>query len=155
MSDLNIIDTAIRNGSFRVFTRLVEGSLVESRLRSESPFTVFAPTDMAFTGLPADTLKWLLEPQNESRLTEILWYHVVRGRLNCQQLRKITAARTEQGQELRIDLSQSILVNSARIILRDIDAFNGIVHGIDCLLIPSSGMRRQDRLPCMDYIGLR
>lgn len=135
-ADLNIIDTVIRRGTFTAFTRLVEGSLLERRLRSESPFTLFAPADMAFTGLPADTLKWLLEPKNEPRLTEILCYHVVRGRFDCKQLQRIKTTRTEQGEELKIDLRQTILIDSAKIIIRDIDATNGIIHGIDSLLMP-------------------
>ena len=136
--ELNIIDTVIRRGTFTAFIHLVEGSLLERRLRSESPFTLFAPADMAFSGLPADTLKWLLEPQNEYRLTDILWYHVVRGRFDCKQLKQIKTARTEQGQDLKIDLRQTLLVDSARIVIKDIDATNGIIHGIDSLLMPNA-----------------
>ena len=135
-ADLNIIDTAVRRGTFTVFTHLVEGTLLEKKLRSESPFTLFAPADMAFTALSAETLKWLLEPQNEYRLTEILRYHVIRGRFDCNQLEQIKTARTEQGQELKIDLRQDILIDSARVIIKDIDATNGIIHGIDSLLMP-------------------
>ena len=134
--DLNIVDTMIRRGTFRVFTQLVRGSRLEKRLRSESPFTLFAPLDFAFTGLPADTLKWLLEPQNEARLTEITCYHAIRGRLDCKQLKQIKTAPTEQGQDLRIDLRQTILIDSARIVLKDVAATNGIIHGIDSLLLP-------------------
>lgn len=133
---LNIMDTVITRGKFTVFTRLVEGSLLEKSLRSEFSFTLFAPADRAFTCLPADTLKWLLEPQNEQRLAAILRYHVVRGRFEIKQLERIRTARTEQGQELKIDLRQTLLVDSARIIVRDIDASNGIIHGIDSLLMP-------------------
>jgi len=135
---LNIIDTVIKRGTFTAFTRLVKGSSLEKTLRSESPFTLFAPADMAFNGLPTDTLKWLLEPQNEHLLTGILWYHVVRGRFDCKQLEQIKTARTEQGQDLKIDLHQNILVDSARIVIKDIDATNGIIHGIDSLLMPSA-----------------
>lgn len=133
---LNIMDTVITRGKFTVFTRLVEGSLLEKSLRSEFSFTLFAPADSAFTCLPADTLRWLLEPQNEQRLAAILRYHVVRGRFEIKQLERIRTARTEQGQELKIDLRQTLLVDSARIIVRDIDASNGIIHGIDSLLMP-------------------
>ena len=134
--DLNIIDTVSRHGTFTIFTRLVEGSLLEKRLRTEASFTVFAPADTAFTRLPTGTLKWLLEPQNEQRLADILRYHVVYGRLESRQLERIRRARTEQGQELKIDLRQTLLIDSARIIFRDIDATNGIIHGIDSLLVP-------------------
>ena len=133
---LNIMDTLIRRGRFTVFTRLVEGSLLEKSLRSGFYFTLFAPADSAFTTLPADTLKWLLEPQNERRLAAILRYHVVRGRLDSKQLERIRTARTEQGQELKIDLRQTLLIDSARIIVRDVFASNGIIHGIDSLLMP-------------------
>ena len=91
---LNIFDTLIRRGTFTVFTNLVEGSLLERRLRSESPFTLFVPLDIAFSGLSTVTLKWLLEPQNEHRLKEILCYHVVRGQFDCKKLRHIKTART-------------------------------------------------------------
>lgn len=137
-ADLNIIDTAVRRGTFSVFTHLVEGSSLEKKLRSEAPFTLFAPIDMAFNGLPAETLKWLLEPENDYRLTEILRYHVIRGRFDCKQLQQIKTARTEQGEELRIDLRQVILIDSARIVIKDIDATNGIIHGIDSLLMPGA-----------------
>ena len=136
VGDLNIIETVVRCGTFGVFTYLVKGSWLEGRLRSESPLTLFAPADMAFTGLPPETLNWLLEPQNEVRLSEILWYHVVRGRFDYRQLTQIKTARTEQGQELKIDLRQTILIDSARIVFKDIDATNGVIHGIDSLLMP-------------------
>jgi uncharacterized surface protein with fasciclin (FAS1) repeats len=135
-ADLNIIDTMISCRRFTVFTHLLEGSRLETMLKSESPFTLFAPADMAFTKLSAVTLDWLLEPQNEHRLAEILWYHIVRGRFNSKQLEQIKTAHTEQGQELKIDLRQTILVDSARIIIKDIDATNGVIHGIDSLLMP-------------------
>lgn len=135
-TDLNIIDTAIRHGTFSVFSRLLEGSLLEKKLRSESPFTLFAPADIAFTTLSRVTLLWLLEPQNEQRLVEILNYHVVGGRLGSKQLERCKILRTEQGQALKVDLRQTLLIDSARIILRDIDATNGVIHGIDSLLMP-------------------
>jgi uncharacterized surface protein with fasciclin (FAS1) repeats len=135
-SDLNIIDTAIQRGTFTAFSRLLEGSWLEKTLRSEASFTVFAPADIAFTRLSDVTLHWLLEPKNEPRLAEILCYHVVRGRLSCRQLEEMETVRTEQGQVLKIDLRQTILIDSARIILRDINATNGVIHGIDSLLMP-------------------
>lgn len=107
---LNIMDTVIRRGKFTVFSRLVEGSLLERSLRSEFSLTLFAPVDSAFTSLPADTLKWLLEPQNEQRLDAILRYHVVRSRLESKQLDRISTLRTEQGQELKIDFGQTLLM---------------------------------------------
>jgi uncharacterized surface protein with fasciclin (FAS1) repeats len=136
-TDLNIIDTAIQHSTFSVFSRLLEGSLIEQKLRSElSSFTLFAPANIAFTTLSTVTLQWLLEPENEQRLAEILRYHVVRGRLNIKQLEQLKTARTEQGQALKVDLRQTLLIDSARIIVRDIDATNGVIHGIDRLLMP-------------------
>jgi uncharacterized surface protein with fasciclin (FAS1) repeats len=136
--ELNIIDTAIKRGTFRVFTRLLQGSLLESRLRSEASFTLFAPTDIAFAKLSTVTLKWLLQPQNEDRLDEILRYHVVPGSLESAQLEQITTARSEQGQELRIELQQTLLIDSAKVIFKDIRATNGVIHGIEGLLMPAT-----------------
>ena len=137
-SDLNIIDTMIRHGTFTVFTHLVQGSLLENKLRTESSYTVFAPADTACSRVSPGTFKWLLEPQNVQRLADILRYHVVHGRLESRQLERIRTARTELGQELEIDLSQTLLIDSARIIVRDIEATNGIIHGIDSLLLPDA-----------------
>jgi uncharacterized surface protein with fasciclin (FAS1) repeats len=134
--DLNIIESMTTSGEFRVFTLLIKGSLFEMRLRSESPLTLFAPTDIAFIRLPTETIKWLLKSENQQKLEQILAYHVVRGRLDCKQLEQIETARTEQGQDLRIDLRQTLLIDSAKIVLRDIDATNGVIHGIDSLLVP-------------------
>jgi uncharacterized surface protein with fasciclin (FAS1) repeats len=94
--------------------------------------------DLAFTTLSGVTLPWLVEEQNESRLADIVNYHLVRGTLTSKQLEQIATAQTEQGQEIRIDVRDSILVDSAKVLRSDIYASNGIIHGIDSLLIPTA-----------------
>lgn len=135
-ANLNIVDAASRVGVFTRFISLLEGSVVEQKLRQGSSFTLFAPTDNAFKSFSPLTLNWLIEADNGRRLSEILSYHLVRGPISSKQLERMKSAKTELGQELQIDLFGNLLINSARLVLCDIEASNGFIHGISKLLIP-------------------
>ena len=137
-AERNIIETLTALDNFSLFSVLLDRSLLAQTLRSESGLTLFAPMDLAFTTLSGVTLPWLVEEQNESRLADIVNYHLVRGTLTSKQLEQIATAQTEQGQEIRIDVRDSILVDSAKVLRSDIYASNGIIHGIDSLLIPTA-----------------
>ena len=110
-------------------------------LKGPGPFTVFAPTNAAFTALPAGTLESLLRPENRARLTNILTYHVVPGMITSNELigQRLNVA-TLQGQSLRIDAMNklgTVRVNDARVIQADIIGSNGVIHVIDKVLIPA------------------
>ena len=77
----DIVDTAIAAGSFSTLVAAVQAAGLEDTLRSEGPFTVFAPTDDAFAALPEGTVDSLLLPENLDQLVSILTYHVVPGKL--------------------------------------------------------------------------
>jgi uncharacterized surface protein with fasciclin (FAS1) repeats len=80
MQSLNVIDTAIRNGIFQTFTRLLEGSPLEARLRSQESFTLFAPVDISFAYLPAETFDELLRAESQGILSDVLGYTWFRER---------------------------------------------------------------------------
>ena len=75
----DIVDVAISAGSFNTLVAAVQAAGLEETLRSEGPFTVFAPTDEAFAKLPAGTVENLLKPEQKDTLISILTYHVVPG----------------------------------------------------------------------------
>lgn len=128
----NIVETAISAGTFKTLvTALKAADLVEA-LQGKGPFTVFAPTDEAFSKLPAGTLKNLLKPENKARLTAILTYHVVPGKIH---LRKQTPA-TLEGRSVTIRTQGDFRINNADVIASDISASNGVIHVIDTVLIP-------------------
>jgi uncharacterized surface protein with fasciclin (FAS1) repeats len=130
----DIVDTAISAGSFTTLvTALQEAGLVET-LKGEGPFTVFAPNDEAFAKIPADQLTALLA--DKEKLTAVLTYHVVPGKVMAADVAGITSAKTLQGQEIRVDTSYGVKVDDAKVIKTDIGASNGVIHVIDTVLMP-------------------
>jgi transforming growth factor-beta-induced protein len=81
MEKMDIVDTAIADGRFTTLVAAVQAAGLVDTLKSEGPFTVFAPTDAAFAALPAGTLDSLLLPENKQQLTDILLYHVIAGKV--------------------------------------------------------------------------
>jgi uncharacterized surface protein with fasciclin (FAS1) repeats len=131
----NIIDIASSDPRFSTLTTaVIEAGLVEV-LSGEGPFTVFAPTDEAFSKLPNETLQAVLA--DKEQLTAILTYHVLSGKVMSEDVVKISSAETVQGGELKIEVvGNSVMVNNARVIITDIEASNGVIHVIDTVLIP-------------------
>jgi uncharacterized surface protein with fasciclin (FAS1) repeats len=136
MERLNVLDTAIRSGVFQTFTRLLEGSSLEQKLRSRDSFTLFAPVDIAFAYLSSEIFKQLLLAENQGVLANVLGYHAVPMRIMSQDLKGMRRAETVYGPELIIDGASELKVNGARVLHVDILACNGVIHGIDRLLMP-------------------
>ena len=136
MQKLNIIDTAVRTGTFQTFTRLMEGSPLEGRLRSQESFTLFAPVDISFAYLPPETFDRLLKAANQGILSDVLGYHVVPRKILSSELRDLRNAPTVYGVELTIDNAIELRVGGAKVLHVDIVAWNGVIHGIDQLLLP-------------------
>lgn len=107
MQRLNVIDTAIRTGVFQTFTRLLEGSELERRLRSAETITLFAPIDISFAYLPAETLVRLLRAENLGVLSDVLGYHAIPGKMMSADLGALPKAQTLAGLDLTIEAKQS------------------------------------------------
>lgn len=135
----DIVDTAVGAGSFTTLVAAVEAAGLVETLKGEGPFTVFAPTDAAFAALPAGTVEDLLKPENKDRLTAILTYHVVPGKVMSTDLSEGLTAATVQGAEVTITLEGGAKVNGANISTADIEATNGVIHVIDAVILPPEG----------------
>ena len=132
----DIVDTAVSAGSFKTLAAALQaGGLVEA-LKSEGPFTVFAPTDEAFAKLPKGTVESLLKPENKDKLVAILKYHVVPGKVTAAKVSKLDSAKTLNGQSVQIDCSKGVKINEANVIKADIHTTNGVIHVIDSVLLP-------------------
>ncbi len=130
----DIVDTAIAAGSFdTLVTALTEAQLVET-LKGEGPFTVFAPNDAAFAKIPQDQLAALLA--DKPKLTAVLTYHVVPGKLMAADVAGMSSAKTVEGQSLTIDTSDGVRVDGARVVKADIETSNGVIHVIDTVVMP-------------------
>jgi uncharacterized surface protein with fasciclin (FAS1) repeats len=133
----NILDTARAAGSFKTLTAALQAAGLADALKSQGPYTVFAPTDDAFNRLPAGTLESLLKPENKDKLKAILLYHVVSGEVGSSQVVKLSSAKTLAGKDLAISLENGeVMINHAKVVRPDVHASNGIIHVIDTVLIP-------------------
>lgn len=122
-------------GQFKTLAAaLREAGLVET-LKGKGLFTVFAPTDKAFAKLPKSTLDAVLK--DKKKLTAILTYHVVPGRVTAAQAKKLHSARTVNGKPVPIRAKNgAVWVGGAKVINADVHASNGVIHVIDTVLIP-------------------
>jgi uncharacterized surface protein with fasciclin (FAS1) repeats len=136
-ADKDIVDTALAAGSFQTLARALQAAGLVDTLKGKGPFTVFAPTDEAFAKLPAGTLESLLKPENKSKLTSILTYHVVAGKITASKVASMKAAKTVNGQDLTIATAGGgVTVDGARVLKTDIEASNGVIHVIDEVVLP-------------------
>ncbi|CAN5667702.1 fasciclin domain-containing protein [soil metagenome] len=134
----DIVDTALAAGNFSTLTAALGAAGLIKTLRGEGPFTVFAPTDDAFAKISAETLSELLQPENKEKLTAILTYHVVQGRVTSREVVNLNSATTVQGQTLKINAEGGVKINDANVIATDVQATNGVIHIIDSVLMPSA-----------------
>lgn len=130
----NIVETAVSAGSFKTLVTAVQAAGLVETLSGPGPFTVFAPTDEAFAKLPKETLDAVLA--DKEKLTAILTYHVVSGKVMASDVVNLKEATTVQGGKLSIDTSNGVKVGSANVVQTDIETSNGVIHVIDTVLIP-------------------
>jgi uncharacterized surface protein with fasciclin (FAS1) repeats len=131
----NIVETAVAAGSFKTLVAAVQAAGLVETLSGPGPFTVFAPTDEAFAKLPAGTVEALL--RDKPKLTAILTYHVVAGKVMAADVVKLKSAKTVQGQDVSIDATDGVKVNDAKVVKADIVCSNGVIHVIDKVILPS------------------
>lgn len=125
-------------GVFKTLLAAVGQAGLAEALSGEGPFTVFAPTDEAFSRLPQGTVESLLKPENKGKLVEILKYHVVAKKLDSGDVLASKSLETLSGKNITIQVSdRGPLVNDSLIVQVDIEASNGVIHVIDRVLIPS------------------
>lgn len=133
----DIVDVAAEAGAFTTLLAAAEAAGLVDVLRSEGPFTVFAPTDEAFAALPEGTVESLLE--NPDALRDILLYHVVPGKVMAADVVKLDRAETAQGSWVTISTyGETVRINDARVVTADVEASNGVIHVIDAVILPSA-----------------
>ena len=146
---LDIVETAASNPAFSTLVAAVKAAGLVETLSSEGPFTVFAPTNDAFSKLPEGTVASLLEPANLGTLTSILTYHVVAGKFDAAAVVAAIKANdgafevtTVQGGKLVASLDGANVMlkdengNMSTVVIADVAASNGIIHAIDSVVMP-------------------
>lgn len=138
----DIVDIAAGDSNFSTLVSLVKQAGLVETLKSEGPFTVFAPTNDAFAKLPKATVDAVVS--DKALLTNVLLYHVVPGKVTAHQvldaapLKAKTALKvnnTAQTLDVKV-MDGKVRINNATVIKTDIMAKNGIIHVIDSVLVP-------------------
>jgi len=146
----NIVENAVNSKDHTTLVAAVKAAGLVDTLEGSGPFTVFAPTNEAFAALPKGTVATLLKPENKDKLTAVLTYHVVPGRMTAADIaEKIDAMggkltlKTVEGDELTFERSGKSHINVidakgdvARITIADVMQSNGVIHVINKVLIP-------------------
>ena len=136
-ADKDIVDTAVAAGQFKTLAAALTAAGLVDTLKGPGPFTVFAPTDAAFAALPAGKVDTLLKPENKAKLTAILTYHVVAGKVMAVDVVKLKEAKTVNGKMLHVEVNGSnVMINDAKVTSADIVASNGVIHVIDSVVLP-------------------
>jgi transforming growth factor-beta-induced protein len=135
----SIVDIAVADGRFTTLVAALQAAGLAETLSGEGQFTVFAPTDDAFAALPEGTVESLLEDP-EGALRDILLYHVAEGAVPAETVVTLESATTLQGEPVSIAVidGEVVLNDSAKVIITDIEASNGIIHVIDAVILPPS-----------------
>jgi len=135
----DIVDTAIGAGQFETLVAAVKAAGLVETLKGTGPFTVFAPTDEAFAKLGKATLDDLLKPENKAKLSSILTYHVVAGKVLAEDVVKLTSAATVNGQRADVKVKdKTVMIDNAKVVKTDILCSNGVIHVIDTVILPVS-----------------
>jgi len=133
-SNKDIVDTAVAAGSFKTLAAALQAAGLVDTLKGAGPFTVFAPTDEAFAKIPKADLDALIA--DKAKLTKVLTYHVVPGKVMAADVMKLKEAKTVEGQMVRIDASNGVKINGANVVKADVEASNGVIHVIDSVILP-------------------
>ena len=134
----NIVETAVQSGKFNTLVAALKAAGLVNTLNGKGPFTVFAPSDTAFSKLPTGTVDGLLKPENKAKLVSILAYHVIPGKVMSGDIAgKKISVKTVQGSEISVDAMYGVKINDSNVVSADIAATNGVIHVIDKVLIPN------------------
>jgi uncharacterized surface protein with fasciclin (FAS1) repeats len=146
----DIIDNAVNSTDHTTLVAAVEAAGLVQILKGSGPFTVFAPTNAAFTLLPAGSVDTLLKPENRAALAKLLTYHVVAGKLSAKAIEAMISAgrgrvtfttvgggtltATKPGNEIVLTDAKG---GRSRVTTANVEQSNGVIHVVDRVLMPS------------------
>ena len=152
----DLVDTAIDSKQFPTLVSLVKQAGLVDVLKSDGPFTVFAPTEEAFRAVPKETLNKLAG--DKELLKKVLLYHVVPANVKAKDVVKLSGKSAEtalKGQKVtvKVDSKGVVMINTAKVIKTDIGASNGTIHVINKVLIPDLSEPEASASACSSCVG--
>ena len=136
-----ILEIAIADRNLSSLMKGLKAANLEETLNGIGPFTILAPVNLAFGNLnPPETFDNLVDQTNKnSRLSEILTFHVITGKKLVKDLRDGQKLPTVNGKEVGVTVKDGeVRINGAKILAKDRQGSNGVVHSIDAVYLPSS-----------------
>jgi uncharacterized surface protein with fasciclin (FAS1) repeats len=132
----NITQVVNEDKNMTTLKRSVIASGLDKVLSGTGPFTVFAPSDLAFEKLEKGVLENLLKPENKTKLVDVLNHHVVSGKINFNDLKDGEKLKTVNGKELRVHAKDGkVSIEGAKIQNHDVQTSNGVIHSLDTVMI--------------------
>lgn len=149
VNEKDIVETAVATPQLSTLVAAVKAAGLVDTLKSDGPFTVFAPVNDAFAKLPAGTVETLLKPENKAMLTSVLTYHVIAGKFEAKDVVAAIKAgngkaelTTVQGGKIWVKMDGKNVVlkdekgNKSTVVMTDVMTSNGVVHVIDSVVMP-------------------
>ena len=131
-----ILEIAKANKSLSILVRSLKAAGMEDVLNGPGPFTILAPVNMAFSKLEPGVLDNLMKPANKEQLSAIMSFHVVTGK-NLADMNNGQILKTVNGQELSVTVKDGeVYINGAKLLARNMQGSNGVVHSMDAVNIP-------------------
>ena len=130
---VDVVDTAIAAGKYTTLATALKAADLITALKGAGPFTVFAPDDVAFAKIPAKNLTALLA--DKAKLAAVLKTHVVAGKITSKDI-KAGKVKTLAGTDVEVTMKDGkIFFGGSQVVLADVDATNGVIHGIDAVVL--------------------
>ena len=135
MAKKDIVGVASDNA--KTLAAAVTAAGLAETLKGKGPFTVFAPSDAAFSAIQSDVDN-LMKPENKVQLAQILKGHVISGKMKAADLKDGEILTALDGSKLRVNISNGkVMVGDATVTMKDVEASNGVVHLIDKVILPA------------------
>ena len=134
----DLVETAHQAGNFRLFLQALEAAGLKDTLRETGPYTIFAPVDDAFLKIPQTRLHDLFKTENREALQSLLRNHITAGKLLSKELKEHDEVSSMNAEDLRIESRAGLWINDAQVVTGDLKASNGVLHGIDAVLMPQT-----------------
>jgi len=137
--DYDLVETGRHAGGFRIFLQALEAAGLQDTLKVGGPYTVLAPVDDAFVKLPKDELENLFRTDNRHSLRAVLMNLIIPEKLFSADLKQRDAIKSVNGAGLRIESrGPGLWINEAQVVTPDREASNGVIQGIDTVLMPET-----------------
>lgn len=131
----NVVEVVVADKNLATMSKSIRAAGLDMVLALKGPFTIFAPTDLAFGKLRTGRMSDLLKSENKEKLTEMLNHHVVEGQTNFSDLKDNQKLVTANGRELTVKVASGrVTINGATLQGRDLAGTNGVVHSLDTVI---------------------